>query len=101
MYISKKHEEEPVEQDVDIDGDKGWILVTRRRRNKSSLWKESSEQAIRGKMVKKLEKQKSIKRPKRENVEVHHYKKPRRLVTQEEFLPSSFDTKFTQGNDEA
>ena len=47
----------PVEQDVDIDGDEGWILVTRRRRNKSSLRKELSEQPVRGKMVKKSEKQ--------------------------------------------
>ncbi|TMW81091.1 hypothetical protein EJD97_012058, partial [Solanum chilense] len=47
------------------------------------------------------EKQKSIKRPKREKDEVHHYQKPRRLVTLEEFLPSSFDTKSTQGNVEA
>ena len=34
MYISENHEEKPVEQDVDIDGDEGWIFVTRRRRNK-------------------------------------------------------------------
>ena len=46
--------------------------------------------------MKKSEKQKSIKRPKRAKVEVHHYQKPRRLVTLEEFLPSSFDTKSTQ-----
>ena len=52
-------------------------------------------------MVKKSKKQKSIKRPKREKVEVHHYQKPRRLVTLEKFLPSSFDTKSTQGNVEA
>ena len=64
IYISKKHEVEPVNQDVDIDGEEGWILVTRRRRNKSSLRKELSEQPVRGKMVKKSEKQKSIKRPK-------------------------------------
>ncbi|XP_015072668.1 uncharacterized protein LOC107016840 [Solanum pennellii] len=101
IYIFEKHEEEPVDQDVDIDGDEGWILVTRRRRNKSSLRKELSEQPVRGKMVKKSEKQKSIKRPKRAKVEVHHYQKPRRLVTLEEFLPSSFDTKSTQGNVEA
>ncbi|TMW80404.1 hypothetical protein EJD97_020447, partial [Solanum chilense] len=49
-------------------------------------------------MVKKSEKQKSIKRPKRAKVEVHHYQKPRRLVILEKFLPSSFDTKCTQGN---
>ena len=73
IYISEKHEEEPVDQDVDIDGDEGWILVTRRRRNKSSLRKELSEQPVREKMVKKLEKKKSIKRPKRAKVEVHHY----------------------------
>ena len=64
IYISEKHEEEPVDQDVDIDGDEGWIFVTRRRRNKSSLRKELSEQPVRGKIVKKSEKQKSIKRPK-------------------------------------
>ena len=29
IYILEKHEEEPVDQDVDIDGDEGWILVTR------------------------------------------------------------------------
>ena len=52
-------------------------------------------------MVKKLEKQKSIKCPKRAKVEVYHYQKPRRLVTLEEFLPSSFVTKSTQGNLEA
>ncbi|TMW81205.1 hypothetical protein EJD97_011174, partial [Solanum chilense] len=52
-------------------------------------------------MVKKSEKQKSIKRLKRAKVEVHHYQKPRRLVTLEEFLPSSFDTKSTQGNVDA
>ncbi|TMX05468.1 hypothetical protein EJD97_019474 [Solanum chilense] len=52
-------------------------------------------------MVKKSENQKLIKSPKREKVEVHHYQKPRRLVTLEEFLPSSFDTKSTQGNVEA
>ena len=98
MYISEKHEEEPVEHNVDIDGDEGWILVTRQRRNKSSLRKELSEQPVRGKMVKKSEKQKSIKRPKKAKVEVHHYQKPRRLVTLEEFLPSSFYTKSTQGN---
>ena len=79
----------PVEQDVDIDGDEGWILVTRQRRNKSSLRKELSEQPVREKMVKKLKKKKSIKRPKRAKIEVHHYQKPRRLVTLEEFLPSS------------
>ena len=78
-----------------LDGDQGWILVTTRRRNKSSLRKELSEQPVRGKTVKKLEKQKSIKRPKRAKVEVHHYQKPRRLVTLEDFLPSSFDTKST------
>ena len=53
MYICEKHEEKPVEQDVDIDGDEDWILVTRRRRNKSNLRKELSEQPVRGKMVKK------------------------------------------------
>ncbi|KAH0641873.1 hypothetical protein KY285_032739 [Solanum tuberosum] len=52
-------------------------------------------------MMKKLEKQKSIKRPKRVKVEVHHYQKPRRPVTLEEFLPSSFDIKSTQDNVEA
>ena len=51
MYISKKHEEEPVDQNVDIDDDEGWILVTRRRRNKSSLRKELFEQPVTGKMV--------------------------------------------------
>ena len=56
MYISEKHEEKPVEQDVDIDGNEGWILVTRRRHNKSSLQKELFEQPVRGKMVKKSEK---------------------------------------------
>ena len=39
IYISEKHEEEPVDQDVDIDDNEGWILVTRRRRNNSSLRK--------------------------------------------------------------
>ena len=73
IYISEKHEEEQVDQDVDIDGDEGWILVTRRRRNKSSLRKDLSEQPVREKMVKKSEKQKSIKRPKRAKVEVHYY----------------------------
>ena len=63
IYISEKHEEEPVDQDVDIDGDEGWILVTRRRRNKSSLRKELSEQPVRGKMVKKLEKKKINQAP--------------------------------------
>ena len=52
-------------------------------------------------MVKKLEKQKSIKRPKRAKVEVHHYQKPRHLVTLEEFLPSSFNIKSNQDNVEA
>ncbi|XP_049359184.1 uncharacterized protein LOC125823856 [Solanum verrucosum] len=52
-------------------------------------------------MVKKLEKQKSIQPPKRAKVEVHHYQKPRRPVTLEEFLPSSFDIKSTQDNVEA
>ncbi|TMW84756.1 hypothetical protein EJD97_024455, partial [Solanum chilense] len=52
-------------------------------------------------MAKKSEKQKSVKRPKRAKVEVHHYQKPLRLVTVEVFLPSSFDTKSTQGNVEA
>ncbi|KAH0664110.1 hypothetical protein KY290_027749 [Solanum tuberosum] len=52
-------------------------------------------------MVKKLEKQKSIKHPKRAKVEVHHYQKPQRPVTLEEFLPSSFDIKSTQDNVEA
>ncbi|KAH0644630.1 hypothetical protein KY284_032514 [Solanum tuberosum] len=37
-------------------------------------------------MVKKLVKQKSIKRPKKAKVEVHHYQKPRHPVTLEEFL---------------
>ena len=32
---------------------------------------------------------------------MHHYQKPRPLVTLEEFSPSSFDTKFNQGNVEA
>ena len=63
IYISEKHEEEPVDQDVDIDGNEGWILVTRRRRNKSSLRKELSEQPVRGKMVKKLEKKKINQAP--------------------------------------
>ena len=101
MYISEKHEEKPVEQDIDLDGNEGWILVTRRRRNKSILRKQLSEKPVREKMVKKLKKKKSIKRPKRAKVEVHHYQKPRRLVTLEKFLPSSFDTKSTQGNVEA
>ncbi|KAH0685550.1 hypothetical protein KY285_016092 [Solanum tuberosum] len=52
-------------------------------------------------MVKKLDKQKSIKRPKRAKVEMHHYQKPRRHVTLEEFLPSSFGIKSTQDNVEA
>uniref|UniRef100_M1DNM4 Uncharacterized protein n=1 Tax=Solanum tuberosum TaxID=4113 RepID=M1DNM4_SOLTU len=52
-------------------------------------------------MVKKLVKQKSIKRPKRAKVEVHHYKKPRHPVTLEEFLPSWLRTKSTQENVEA
>uniref|UniRef100_M1DUZ4 Uncharacterized protein n=1 Tax=Solanum tuberosum TaxID=4113 RepID=M1DUZ4_SOLTU len=98
IYISKKHEEESLEQQVDIDGNKGWILVTRRRRNKSSLRKESFEQPIRRKMVRKLEKQKSIKCPQMVKVEVHHYQKPRRPVTLEEFLPSSFCTKSIEEN---
>ncbi|KAH0665903.1 hypothetical protein KY285_027109 [Solanum tuberosum] len=79
IYIAEKHEEKSLELDksqVDIDGDEGWILVTRRRRNKSSLRKESCEQPIRKKMVKKLVKQKSIKRPKKAKVEVHHYRNP-------------------------
>ncbi|KAH0773265.1 hypothetical protein KY290_010402 [Solanum tuberosum] len=101
IYISENHEEESLEQEVNIDGDEGWILVTRRRRNKSSLRKEPSKPPIRGKMVKKLEKQKSIKRPKRAKVEVHHYQNPRRPVTLEEFLPSSFDIKSTRDNVEA
>ncbi|KAH0642361.1 hypothetical protein KY290_033954 [Solanum tuberosum] len=104
IHIAEKHEEESLELDksqVDIDCDKGWILVTRRRRNKSSLQKESCEQPTRKKMVKKLVKQKSIKRPKKAKVEVHHYQKPRRPVTLEEFLPSSFDIKSTQDNVEA
>ncbi|KAH0684682.1 hypothetical protein KY289_022434 [Solanum tuberosum] len=50
------HEEESLEQEVVIDGDECWILVTRRRLNKSRLRKESSEQLIRWNMVKKLEK---------------------------------------------
>ncbi|KAH0716267.1 hypothetical protein KY284_009172 [Solanum tuberosum] len=70
IYISEKYEEESLEQEVDIEG----------------------------KMVKKLEKQKSIKRPKRTKVEVHHYQKPRHPVTLEEFLPSSFDIKSTKEN---
>ncbi|KAH0636367.1 hypothetical protein KY289_036282 [Solanum tuberosum] len=104
IHIAKKHEEESLELDksqVDIDGDEGWILVTRRRRNKSSLQKESCEQLIRKKMVKKLVKQKSIKRPKKVKVEVHHYKKPRHPVTLEEFLPSWLRIKSTQKNVEA
>ncbi|KAH0738086.1 hypothetical protein KY290_036791 [Solanum tuberosum] len=52
-------------------------------------------------MVKKLEKQKSIKRQKRAKVEVHHYQKLPRLVTLEEFLLGPFCTKSTQDNDEA
>ncbi|KAH0707692.1 hypothetical protein KY285_010577 [Solanum tuberosum] len=66
-----------------------------RRCNKSSLRKESCEQPIRKKMVKKLAKQKSIKRPKKAKVEVHHYQKPRHPVTLEEFLPSWLRTKST------
>ncbi|KAH0644629.1 hypothetical protein KY284_032513 [Solanum tuberosum] len=37
ICIAEKHEEESLELEksqVDIDGDEGWILVTRRRRNK-------------------------------------------------------------------
>ncbi|KAH0781215.1 hypothetical protein KY290_000813 [Solanum tuberosum] len=49
----------------------------------------------------KIGKEKIIKRPKREKIEVHHYQKPRRPVTLEEFLPSSFCTKSTQDNVEA
>ncbi|KAH0636561.1 hypothetical protein KY289_036476 [Solanum tuberosum] len=104
IHKTKKHEEESLELDksqVDIDGDKGWILVTRRRRNKSSLQKESCEQPIRKKMVKKLVKQKSIKRPKKAKVEVHHYQKPQHPVTLEEFLPSWLRIKSTQENVEA
>ncbi|TMX04013.1 hypothetical protein EJD97_012039, partial [Solanum chilense] len=52
-------------------------------------------------MVKKLEKRKSIKRPKRQKVEVHHYQKPRRPMTLEEFLPSSFNIKSNENNVEA
>ncbi|KAH0755793.1 hypothetical protein KY290_026063 [Solanum tuberosum] len=52
-------------------------------------------------MVKKLVKQKSIKRPKKAKVEVHHYKKPRHPVTLQEFLPSWLRTKSTQENVEA
>lgn len=89
------------EIDQKEDSDEGLILVTRRKCNKSSLRKESSEQLIRRKMVRKLEKKKSIKRPKREKVEVHHYQKPRRPVTLEKFLPSSFCTKSTEDNVEA
>ena len=84
IYISEKHEEETIDQEVDIDGDEGWILVTRKRHNKSSLRKESSKQLVRGKMVDKLKKQKSIKRLKRAKVEVHHYQNPRRPVTLED-----------------
>ena len=69
--------------------------------NKPSLRKESSEQPIRGKMVKKSEKRKSNKRPKGAKVEVHYYQKPQRPVTLEEFLPSSFDIKSTKDNVEA
>ncbi|KAH0707302.1 hypothetical protein KY290_010337 [Solanum tuberosum] len=104
IYISEKHEEELLEQDKsqdDIDSDEGWILVTRQRRNKSSLRKELYVQPIRGKVVKKLEKKKSIQRPKRAKIEVHHYQIPRRPVTLEEFLPSSFNIKSTQDNVEA
>ncbi|KAH0743218.1 hypothetical protein KY290_031211 [Solanum tuberosum] len=49
-------------------------------------------------MVRNLEKQKSIKFLKSAKVKVHHYRKPRRLVILEEFLPSSFCTKSTQDN---
>ncbi|KAH0675715.1 hypothetical protein KY285_023516 [Solanum tuberosum] len=52
-------------------------------------------------MVKKLAKQKSIKRPKKAKVEVHHFQKPRHPVTLEEFLPSWLRTKSTQENVEA
>ena len=49
IYIFENHEEESLDQEVDIDGDEGWILVTRLRRNKSNLRKESYEQPVRGK----------------------------------------------------
>ncbi|KAH0707413.1 hypothetical protein KY290_011968 [Solanum tuberosum] len=51
--------------------------------------------------MKKLEKQKSIKHPKRAKVEVHHYQKPRRPVTLEELWPSRFFRKSNQDNVEA
>lgn len=51
IYIFENHEEESLDQEVDIDGDEGWILVTRQRCNKSSLRKELFEQPVTGKMV--------------------------------------------------
>lgn len=81
----------------DIDGDEGWILVTRETKQVKHttriIW-----QPIRGKMLMKLERQKLIQRPKREKVEVHNYKKTQTLCNSR---PSSFDKESTKDNVEA
>lgn len=55
ISVFENHKEESLKQEVGIDSDEGWILVTRWRRNKLSLQKVSSKKPIRGKIVKKLE----------------------------------------------
>ena len=91
ICVCEKHERDSMEKEkcqADIDVDEGLIVVTKRRHNSSSLWKESLAQPIRRRTVNKLVKKKMIKHPKKAKVEVYHYQKPRHSVTLEELLRS-------------
>ncbi|XP_059316492.1 uncharacterized protein LOC132067311 [Lycium ferocissimum] len=77
------------------------LMMRRRRRCKTSPRKESSTQPTRKRMVRRLRKQKSVERPKKEKVEENYHQEPRRPVTLGEFLPSWFRNKTARDNIEA
>lgn len=49
IYIIEKNEEESLDNEVDIDRNEGWILLTWRRRNKSSFQKIHLRNRLEGK----------------------------------------------------
>ncbi|KAF3652642.1 putative mitogen-activated protein kinase kinase kinase A-like [Capsicum annuum] len=100
----KEHNEKILELDrslLDEDDDEGWTLVTRCRRKKMSLQKETYEQPTGRRMVKKLRKQKLVELPNKTRVMELRHQKPQHPVTLEEFLPSWFRNKTPQVNLEA
>ncbi|KAM3235022.1 hypothetical protein P3L10_015058 [Capsicum annuum] len=100
VYVEEHNKKilEPDRSSVDEGNDEGWTLVTRHRRRRMSLQKESSEQPTRRRMVKKPRKQRLVEFPKKTRVTELHHQKPRRPVTLEEFLPSWFRVKTAQFN---